>query len=321
MLLQLPSPGSALSCLLALICLGFFSACETNDVSPPPPQASLSISPAIISEDQGTASLSLRLSAPSDQTVTASLTLNGTASLDTDYSLSASSLSIPAGDTLATATLTALQDQEQEGNETVLISISSLSGAEEDGMQEVSLTIEDDDVAAVPQLILNEICYDPWNSGLSGDTNGDGRYAQSEDEFVELVNLSSSEIDLSGYTLFDEENLAINSPNHTIPANTIIPAGGVLVIFGGGTPTGSFGGATVQTSSSGDFNLNNAGDKLYVFDAAGNEILTFDIEPLSNNPNESYTRNPDLTGDFVQHGDAVPGVLFSPGTKIDGSPF
>ena len=55
-------------------------------------------------------------------------------------------------------------------------------------------------------------------------------------------------------------------------------------------------------------------------DANGNVILTFDIEPLSNNPNESYTRNPDLTGEFEQHGENT-ALLFSPGTRIDGSPF
>ena len=52
-------------------------------------------------------------------------------------------------------------------------------------------------------------------------------------------------------------------------------------------------------------------------------ILTFDIEPLSNNPNESYTRNPDLIGEFEQHSgiESSGGRLFSPGTKLDGIPF
>ena len=46
----------------------------------------------------------------------------------------------------------------------------------------------------------------------------------------------------------------------------------------------------------------------------------FDVTPLSNNPNESYTRNPDLTGPFEQH-NGVSGTLYSPGTRTDGSPF
>ena len=39
-----------------------------------------------------------------------------------------------------------------------------------------------------------------------------------------------------------------------------------------------------------------------MYDPQGNVIFNFDIEPLSNNPNESYTRNPDITGEtFEQH--------------------
>jgi hypothetical protein len=69
--------------------------------------------------------------------------------------------------------------------------------------------------------------------------------------------------------------------------------------------------------------MTNAGDIVILADPIGNIILTFDIYPLSNNPNESYTRNPDLTGEFEQHAgiEAANGALFSPGTEIDGSPF
>ena len=133
-------------------------------------------------------------------------------------------------------------------------------------------------------------------------------------------NDSSSPLDVSGFKIFDTEALDNDTPRHIVPDGTIIPAHGVLVVFGGGTPTGSFGGAVVQTSSTGDLNLNNSGDILTVEDAEGTVLVTFDIEPYSNNPNESYTRNPDITGDFVQHGD-VNGLLFSPGTKVDGTPF
>jgi hypothetical protein len=162
--------------------------------------------------------------------------------------------------------------------------------------------------------------YDPSNSALNGDANGDGSYAQAEDEFLELVNISSQPFDLSGYKVFDTEHTVTGIPNHLIPANTVLAAGKALVIFGGGTPTGTFGGATVQTSTSGDLNLNNAGDEFLLVSPAGDTVLRFDIEPLSNNPNESYTRNPDITGDFEQHSDNTL-LLFSPGTKIDGQPF
>jgi hypothetical protein len=182
------------------------------------------------------------------------------------------------------------------------------------------LTIEDDDVVQPLNLVLNEVLYDPSNNGLDGDANGDGTYVHAQDEFIELVNLSASSADISGFKVFDDENYAIDVPNHEFPAGTVIPPGGALVLFGGGTPTGTFGNATIQTSTSGDMNLNNAGDVLRIVDLDDNVIIEFDIEPLSNNPNESYTRDPDLTGEFVQHA-SVNGALFSPGTRTDGTPF
>ena len=93
--------------------------------------------------------------------------------------------------------------------------------------------------------------------------------------------------------------------------------------FGGGNPSGDFGNSVVQTASEGMLNMNNTGDFVTMYDTCGDVILTFDVEPLSNNPNESYTRNPDLTGEFVQHSgiDAANGALYSPGTMLDGSLF
>jgi hypothetical protein len=58
-----------------------------------------------------------------------------------------------------------------------------------------------------------------------------------------------------------------------------------------------------------------------VKDGQGNTLLTFNSNALSDNPNESYTRSPDVTGGFVQHTTVPPGKKFSPGTKVDGSAF
>ena len=165
-------------------------------------------------------------------------------------------------------------------------------------------------------FLINEVNYDP-ESGSPGDANGDGTRSALEDEFIEFFN-SGPQIDLSGYTISDAAQV-----RHTFSAGSVIPANGVLVVFGGGTPTGSFGGATIQTASTGSLNMSNAGDLMTLRDAGGTIVLTFDINPLSGNPNESYTRNPDLTGDFEQHAGvtAANGALFSPGTKLDGTSF
>ena len=170
-----------------------------------------------------------------------------------------------------------------------------------------------------PKILINEVLYDPWNSALNGDANGDGQYVQDEDEFIEFYNYGS-DLDISGWSVHDSE-----AERHIFPQGTVIPTGGVLVLFGGGTPTGTFGGAIVQTANGFEnaINMNNGGDFVTVYDVNEISVLTFDIEPLSGNPNESYTRNPDISGEFEQHA-GIPeanGALFSPGTRVDGSNF
>ena len=168
-------------------------------------------------------------------------------------------------------------------------------------------------------FVLNEVLYDP-PSGLDGDANGDGVRDPNDDEFVEFVNDTDSIMDLSGYKIYDATRLAAGTPNHEFPESTLINPGQAVVVFGGGTPSGNFGGAQVFTASNQVLNLNNAGDMMTFTDSSGNMVIEFDVTPLSGNPDESYTRDPDLSGDFVQH-NGISGTLFSPGTKTDGTPF
>jgi hypothetical protein len=170
------------------------------------------------------------------------------------------------------------------------------------------------------QLIINEVLYDPSNNELDGDANGDGVYDQEEDSFIEFLNTGATNFDASGYQIWDDESTG--APRFVIPEGTLIPPLGALVVFGGGTPTGPFGGALVLTVNNPPehMNLNNSGEIILIKDPEGVTVLTFDSDALSNNPNESYTRNPDFTGEFEQHNDNTP-LLFSPGTLIDGNPF
>ena len=169
-------------------------------------------------------------------------------------------------------------------------------------------------------FILNEVLYDP-PSGNPGDVNGDGIRDANDDEFVELVNSSATSLDISGYKLYDAVRLSINTANHEFPANTILNPGQAVVVFGGGTPTGNFGGSLVFAASGQVLNLNNSGDVLTVKNNNDSVLFSFDVTILSNNPNESYTRFPDLYGNFTQHDSASTGILYSPGTRIDGTDF
>ncbi len=302
-----------------IICLSLILGCETNDV-PYVPQAQIKANQLTIGENGDSVQLEIRLDAPTTSEVSVNLSYQGSAIYGEDYSVDPLIGSIAAGDTSSVMTVIGINDEDVEGPEDITITFI-LENAINVGQSSISLILDDDDDNQVQNsLVLNEVLYDPFNSGLNGDANGDGAYVQNEDEFIELVNIGSSSIDLSGYKVFDASALSSNSPRHIFPSGEILPAGGVYVLFGGGAPNGSFGGAIVSTTSTGMMNLNNSGDILTIVNAQDSVLIQFDITPLSDNPNESYTRSPDLTGEFDQHSN-INSLLFSPGTKIDGSPF
>ena len=304
--------------LLPAALLGVWS-CSTNDVDLIP-QAQIQASATVMPENGGTLNLVVTLDAVSTREVQVQLDFSGTATAD-DYSVSATTVVIPAGSLSATVTVTSIDDSEVEGSEFVEVRMSNPINALADANSVASFTIDDDDQAG-PSIVLNEVLYDPSNSGLLGDANGDGLYVQDEDEFIELLNTGSQPLDVSGWKIYDASALSSGTPRHVFPAGSVIPSGTALVLFGGGTPTGSFGGAVVQTTTTGAINLNNAGDLLTITDAQDSVMITFDVAPYSDNPNESYTRSPDITGEFVQHSTVGSGtLLFSPGTRLDGSPF
>ena len=312
-------------------------SCTTEDILP---AAELVASDPNLSEANGNITLSVTLNTTTSEAVTIPLMISGTASTS-DYSISGSEIVINKGTSSGSVTINGLQDQEVEGIETLIISFANdvdflvLSGTS------IEITILDDDSDSdndgvldaddlcpdeagevanngCPFLgfLINEVLYDPAGD-LTGDANGDGTRDANDDEFIEFFN-SGPALDLSGYTISDESQV-----RHTFPAGTILPVNGVLVLFGGGTPTGSFGGALVQTASEGSLNISNAGDIMTVKDIHDTVVLIFDNSTLSGNPDESYTRNPDLTGGFVQHAGIAEanGALFSPGTKLDGTSF
>ncbi len=181
-------------------------------------------------------------------------------------------------------------------------------------------TSEDSDGNGVPDecegavFVINEINADP--DSTLGDANGDGVAHYGDDEFVEIVNMSGADIDMSSWTLADGYGV-----RHTFPFGTIVGDSCAVVVFGGGTPTGDFGGAIVMVSSSNTLGLNNGGDTVTIADADGNVQLTIDYGYAGTN--QSITRNPDFYGvDWVEHSTVAPdGALFSPGTRVDGVGF
>ncbi|HMB90640.1 MAG TPA: lamin tail domain-containing protein, partial [Rhodothermales bacterium] len=167
-------------------------------------------------------------------------------------------------------------------------------------------------------LLINEIHADPDGS-LAGDANGDGTRDSSDDEFVEIVNTTTSDIDLSGWTISDGVGV-----RHTFATGSVVTAECAMVVFGGGSPSGGFGQATVQTASTNALGFNNGGDTVTLSDAASNVVATYTYGGEGGD-NQSLTRDPDITGGepLVKHSTATGsgGALFSPGTQIDGTNF
>jgi len=202
-------------------------------------------------------------------------------------------------------------------NETVTVKIFAANVTDQDASD------PPDNMAAdytfnftTPSLIINEILADP--SSFNGDANGDGTINTAQDEFIELVNVTGAALDISGWTLSDA-----TQARHTFPAGTIITDQCGIVVFAGGTPTGSFGNIVVQVASTGQLGLNNNGDTVTLKNGAI-VIATYNYGSEGGN-DQSLTRNPDITGPtpLVQHTTATgsAGRLHSPGTKVDGTTF
>jgi hypothetical protein len=165
--------------------------------------------------------------------------------------------------------------------------------------------------------VINEIHADP--DAIHGDANGDGVLDVIEDEFIEIINITGSTVDLSGWQLSDSYRV-----RHTLEQGSQIPNGCAILVFGGGSPSGSFGGSLVQIASSGTLALNNSGDTLTLYDLSNQAVISYTYGTEAGD-NQSLTRDPDISGPvpLVKHSTATgsDGALYSPGTRIDGTTF
>ncbi|MCB0662249.1 MAG: Ig-like domain-containing protein, partial [Saprospiraceae bacterium] len=75
--------------------------------------------------------------------VTVDLEFAGDAEKDTDYTVDVTSLTIPAGSTSATAEITALNDGDTEGGESIIVTLANLVNAIEAQTQRLELTLGD----------------------------------------------------------------------------------------------------------------------------------------------------------------------------------
>lgn len=216
------------------------------------------------------------------------------------------------------------------------VAVRSVDNSWPDGTREVEVTasapgylaavlkliIHDDNDSSQP-VVINEV----FASG-AGDANRDGANATNQDrfndEFVEVVNRGITEFDLTGFQIVVS---AIDTPRHTFPAGSRLPAGAALVVFGGGNPSlgisEEFSNAWIQVANApalGLFLVEPAG-RVSLRNQEGAEVAAIRYDHQSGSV-ESVTRSPDVTGPAIPHGLVGDGsFLFSPGTRSDGSEF
>jgi uncharacterized protein (TIGR03437 family) len=183
--------------------------------------------------------------------------------------------------------------------------------------------------SSVRDVMINEVLADPPD-GIAGDANRDGTRDSAADEFVELVNSTTRDLDLTGYQI---QTRAANASNDTVrhrfAAGTLLPAGTAIVVFGGGaldSSNNSFGRAQIVRASSGGLSLNNSGGVITLRDKSGAVVSSMSYGAsvgIAGDANQSVTRAPDVAGSFVLHEGAPDsqGQAFSPGLKVNGSPF
>ncbi len=111
----------------------------------PTPEVSLSLAGSPMTEAGGEASVTATLSEKSRLPVIVNLAFSGTATLAADYTPSGTSITIPKDATSGQITLTAVQDVLNESGETIVVDVDSVSDGTEDGTQQVTATITDDD--------------------------------------------------------------------------------------------------------------------------------------------------------------------------------
>ncbi|TNF28596.1 MAG: lamin tail domain-containing protein [Deltaproteobacteria bacterium] len=170
-------------------------------------------------------------------------------------------------------------------------------------------------VPTAGDLVINEIMADP---GAVNDANQDGVFDGSQDEFIEIFNVSASTLLLTGVTVSEGGGKVF-----TFPAGTCIEPGQAAVMFGTYVSGGDFGGA-LPFGYGGTFGLNNTSDSVFLRDANGDIIDSVNYGADAGD-DQSITRavDGDIASAFVKHTDAARsnGTRMSPGRCQSGAPF
>jgi cysteine-rich repeat protein len=180
-------------------------------------------------------------------------------------------------------------------------------------------------VPAAGDIKINEFLAADGGATNGGvDSNCDGVLTNSDDEFIELVNVSNKTLDLTGLTISDALGVKFTFATQTTGSLTLAP-GKAVVVWGGGTPmcagvTNFFINGTAHTLS-----LNDNGDTITLATGGATPVTIATTTYLAADVMIGTSRNlsPDVTGTAYALHSAVTGHVgnFSPGKHANGTAF
>lgn len=220
-------------------------------------------------------------------------------------------ITIPGGASLHAVELDVINDNQFDSDEEVVIYFSA------DGYMREDLAITVTNEQDQPNVVITEIFAAPITDDLTTDSNADGIPIAAQDEMIEVVNFESYPVDISNWSMNDDLG-----PRHIFPEGTVLAPSQAVVIFGGGNPSGVFGGSIVLTASTGNNAASDDGDNISL--VAGQAVIdTFSYTGELGETNRSMVLADDATGPIVDIQTIVgeDGPIFTPGLRTDGTPW
>lgn len=131
-----------------------------------PPKVSLSSDVDTIAENGGEVAVFATLDNTDSGNVVVSLAYSGTATRDVDYT-APGTITVLAGDATASGSIAITDDTTVEASETIVVDISSVSNGTENGSQQITITVTDNDTGGgtTINLVLGEIMQGEFKLG------------------------------------------------------------------------------------------------------------------------------------------------------------
>ncbi len=145
-----------------------------------PPAVKLSSNVSELKENSETAEITATLDKTASEEVTVTLAFGGSSTLGSDYSVSSESIVISAGSLSGSIEITTNLDDENDDNETIVITIASIENANEDGNQELNLRIKQE----LAPLSLKGILALSWTG--AGTNDGKAIHVIANEDIADL---------------------------------------------------------------------------------------------------------------------------------------